>query len=249
MTLLWFFVLGIYGICATPLVMKARKLEEKGLVQERDVFLKKVAGNVVRRMFRLARVKLTIEGYENIPEDGAVLYTPNHQSIMDVAVMILMREPCGFIIKREADKIPIVKTWMKVLGCIFVERDNPRNAAAAIGLACEKIKEGKSMVLFPEGTRSKNGLVGEFKGGAFKIAEKTHVTIVPVAIDGTGKVWEEHHRIRSAEIRVKILPAIETKEMSRQEIKALAPVVRQQIVDALGFPQDESADIKKDLAK
>ncbi|MDR1631030.1 MAG: 1-acylglycerol-3-phosphate O-acyltransferase [Oscillospiraceae bacterium] len=249
MTVLWFLVLGVYGLCATPLVMKARKLEEKGLAEERNEFLKRVAGNVVRRMFRLARVKLTIEGFENIPKEGAVLYTPNHQSIMDVAVMILMREPCGFVIKQEAAKIPIVKTWMNILGCIFVDRDNPRKAAAAISAACDKIKEGKSMVLFPEGTRSKDGQVGEFKGGAFKIAEKTGVTIVPVAIEGTSKMWEEHHRIRKTEICVKILPAIENKGKTRHEIKALAPVVRQQIVDALDSREAEIADVKKGLAK
>lgn len=233
MTGIWFFALVIYAICVSPFVGKAKRLERQGKIKEKDALLRKMAANVVRRMFRLAGVKYEIEGYENIPKEGAILYTPNHQSIMDVAIMILMREPCGFVVKKEAKKIPIIRTWMSVLGCIYVERGNPRKAAAVIGKVCDRINEGRSFIIFPEGTRSKDGNVGEFKGGAFKIAEKTGVTIVPVAISGTSKIWEEHKRIRKSIVKVKILPPIETKDMSRKEVKALAPIIREDIVKSL----------------
>jgi 1-acyl-sn-glycerol-3-phosphate acyltransferase len=103
----------------------------------------------------------------------------------------------------------------------------------AIKQMTEVVSNGYSAVIFPEGTRSKTGEVGEFKGGAFKIAQKTGVPVVPVALDGTYNLFEKnHHWIKAGKVTVRILPSIDTKNLSKAEFKELPARVQQMVVEA-----------------
>lgn len=232
-----FSYLGIYLAGTLPLLSKAKRLRKQGRYKEHLELMQSEAYKMVDSFSKFVGITYDIEGRENIP-DGPVLYVANHQGYFDAFVMLTkMREPCGFFIKKEASSIPILSRWMREMDCVFVDRENPREAVKAINEGVKIVESGRSLVIFPEGTRSRGAEMGEFKNGAFKIAQKTGCPIVPVAIDGTYKIWEEKHRIRKADIKIKILPAVEVGAMSREEFKSTAPKIRQAI---------ENANIRKD---
>ena len=86
--------------------------------------------------------------------------------------------------------MPVVRTWMTLFDCVFIDRDNARQSVMALQRAAEMIQQGKSVIVFPEGTRSKGDRMGEFKAGAFMMAFRAKCPIVPVAIDGSYKAME-----------------------------------------------------------
>jgi len=115
-------------------------------------------------------------------------------------------------------KIPVVRTWMGLMHCVFMERGNLRKAAEAISEGIKILKSGYSMVLFPEGTRSKGNHMNEFKAGGFKLATKPEVPIVPVTIKGSYKLMElNNSKIKPAEIEIYIHPMIPTENLTREE--------------------------------
>lgn len=119
-----------------------------------------------------------------------------------------------------------------MLHCVFLDREDPRKAMRALNEATENLKKGYSVSIFPEGTRNKGqeGTVQEFKSGAFRIASKAKVPVVPVAISGTRAIFEDNHMLmHPSHVVVRILPPIETAELSREELKTLPEEVREVI--------------------
>ena len=150
----------------------------------------------------------------------------------------------AFVAKKELEKVPLLGYWMKLDGCLFLDRKDIKQSVGVIMQAADKLKEGMNMVIFPEGTRSKGGPVKEFKAGSFKPAIKAGVPIVPVTLDGTYKVIEgtPKYIITPAEVNVVIHPPIETAGLSRAEIKELPERVRQQIIDAMQTNDDTETE-------
>ena len=103
-----------------------------------------------------------------------------------------MKRRTGYISKKEFEKVPSLSTWMKRLYCLFLDRKDSKEGLKTILTAIDYIKNGISIFVFPEGTRSRDGELHEFKAGAFKMATKTNCPIVPVAITGTNTVFEDH---------------------------------------------------------
>ena len=142
---------------------------------------------------RIAGVRLTTIGLEEVPKDQAVLYIGNHCSFFDI-VIAYSQVPgiTGFISKKEVKKVPLLSTWMKINHCLFLDRKDLRQGLKVITDAIELIKTGISIFIYPEGTRSKDGSLGEFKAGSFKIATRTDCPIIPVAISHSADVLENH---------------------------------------------------------
>lgn len=184
----------------------------------------------------IAGVRLTVKGYENIPENQAVLFVGNHISLFDIIVTYpLMKKPTGFIAKKELKKIPFLSWWMYFVNCIFLDRKDPREGLKAILQASDYIKNGVSIFLFPEGTRSKDGKLHEFKDGGFKIATKVGAPIIPVGITGTSKLFENQFpKIRPAHVTVTFGTPIYTEGLSRSELKEVPALAHQQVADLLG---------------
>lgn len=231
-TIIWFLYFWCYLVAVLPLMHQCKKLTAQGRVAESDAKMRKAVRNWARRLLKLAGVKVEISGMENIPQ-GPVVYVGNHQGNFDVPLMLAyLREPCGLLAKEELAKVPMIKTWMKLLHCVFVERGNPTQSVAALKEAAGLLRQGYSMVIFPEGTRSRGDQVGPFKTGAFRVASMTGTPIVPLCIDGSYRVMEAHgFWIHPAKVRIKLLPPVQTKGLSREEIHALDERVRQIIVD------------------
>lgn len=169
-------------------------------------------------------MRYEVKGKENIATDEAVLYVGNHLSIFDIIVLYpQMKKPTGFIAKKEIDKVPILNLLMRFAHCLFLDRKDPRNGLQMVLDASELIKNGYSMYLFPEGTRSKDGEILDFKTGGFKIVEKTHCKVVPVRIDYEKEVFENHiPKFYSNKAHIKFFEPIDTEGMSKHEIKDLA---------------------------
>ena len=161
-----------------------------------------------RGILRVTGARMTVEGQKNIPA-GPCVFVGNHRSYYDIPIL---------------------------LTCVFVKRDDIRASVKALNDATAIVESGRSFVIFPEGTRYKGeeGGAGEFKAGAFRIAIKTGVPVVPVAISGARGLFEGHGlRATPGDIRVRILPAIQTAGMSKAEQKQLPDAVRQTILAQL----------------
>ena len=182
-----------------------------------------------RGILRVTGARMTVEGQKNIPA-GPCVFVGNHRSYYDIPILLTALDaPHGILAKEELEKIPLLNRWMKLLGCVFVKRDDIRASVKALNDATAIVESGRSFVIFPEGTRYK----GE-EGGAFRIAIKTGVPVVPVAISGARGLFEGHGlRATPGDIRVRILPAIQTAGMSKAEQKQLPDAVRQTILAQL----------------
>lgn len=138
--------------------------------------------------------KVTVIGEENVPKDEAVLYIGNHKSYFDI-IITYARCPglTGYVAKNDMAKVPLLSLWMKRLYCLFINRDDVKEALKTILAGIDHIKNGISMCIFPEGTRNKtDNLMLPFKEGSFKMAEKTGCAIVPMAITGSADILENH---------------------------------------------------------
>ncbi|MFQ9514572.1 MAG: lysophospholipid acyltransferase family protein [Eubacterium sp.] len=190
----------------------------------------------LRCVSAISGVKLEVHGMENIPQDQAVLFVGNHQSLFDIIVTYpLMKRPTGYIAKKEIKKVPFLSWWMYFVNCIFLDRKNPRNGLKSVLNAAEMIKSGVSIFLFPEGTRSKDGRLHEFKDGGMKIATKSLCPIIPVGIRGTSDLLEKQFpRIKSANVTVSFGKPIYTADMSRAELKGVSQTVREEVSKLIG---------------
>ena len=178
--------------------------------------------------------KETVIGLENIPRDRAVVFVGNHRSLLDVVLAgKLIPFPVGFIAKIELQKIPLLNLQMRDINCLFLDRKDDRQALKVVLKAIQMVKDGQSMFVFPEGTRSKEeGKILPFHAGTFKIATKAKAPIVPVTIVGMGDVLEDHFpRLKRAPVVIEFGSPIETASMDRNEQKELPDRVRNIIVE------------------
>ena len=232
-TIIWFIYFWGYLLAVLPKTHRMKKLTQAGKIEERDAIVTEAVQKWSRRLLKLAGVKVTVQGLENIPE-GAVVFVSNHQGLFDIPTLLgYLDRPHGLIAKKEAEKIPMIRTWMRYLGCIFLDRENARSAMNSLREGTELLKKGYSITLFPEGTRSRSYQMGDFKSGAFKMAEKAKAPLIPVRISGTYKVMEANHMwIKPANVTLTVLPPIPTAGLSREELKELGSAIREKIASA-----------------
>lgn len=171
---------------------------------------------------KLAGMKITISGRENIPKETCV-FMGNHQSILDIPVLKYATDRnLDFIAKDDLIKVPIVGYWITHLKSIILNRESTREGIKSINLAVENVKQGYSYVIFPEGTRSTDKKVHEFKKGSLKIATKAKAPIVPFAINGTDKFLGDGKKLRPGRVEIIFGEPIATSSMSKEEEKEIA---------------------------
>lgn len=174
------------------------------------------------RMIKSSKMNLVVRGRENLPKEGPVLYVANHKSIFDIVVLTsILNEPCIFVGKKEVAQMPLINKWFEALGCIYLDREDKRKSLQSIIKGIEELKSGQSIVIFPEGTRHSGDNIMKFKEGSFKLATKSEVPIVPIALHNTYKVFEEKRAIQKTTVTVNIGEMIETKNLTREEVQQL----------------------------
>lgn len=180
--------------------------------------------------------RLTIIGEENVPKDEPVLYIGNHRSYFDI-IITYARCPrlTGYVAKSTMEKVPLLSTWMKRLHCLFINREDVKEALKTILTGIDNIKNGISMCIFPEGTRNKSEeLMLPFKEGSFKMAEKTGCAIVPMAISNSAEILENHFpKVKRAHVIVEYGTPIYPKELDKETRKKLGAYCQEIIQEML----------------
>ncbi len=230
-------LLGGFLIFASPLllilyilkVMKVRGVASwtQGLVR-----------GVFRLMLGIAGAKVTVYGLENIPKEGAVLFVSNHRSYFDILLGYgYTPKQLGFVAKKEMDRLFILRRWMEILNCLFLDRKDMKQGLKTILKGIEQIKQGISVWICPEGTRypqHDRQEVAEFKEGALKMAEKSGCPVIPVAIAGTSDIFERHMPyVRAANVEIHYGKLINISELNRTEVKKLGAYTRDKIIEML----------------
>jgi 1-acyl-sn-glycerol-3-phosphate acyltransferase len=206
-----------------PRYFKVNRFLKEGKIKERDMLVDSVTSKWAKDLLELAGARVKVIGAENVPLDRTVLFVSNHQGNFDIPILLgCINKPKAFVAKIEILKMPLIRSWMKQMNCVFLDRSNLRQSLRVMNDATEYLKKGYSMVIFPEGTRSKGKTMGEFKAGSLRIAIKANVPIVPVTINGSYKLMEENgFVIKSAEVEVVISKPIETAGLSKEETNEL----------------------------
>ncbi|MGZ3495485.1 MAG: lysophospholipid acyltransferase family protein, partial [Thermodesulfobacteriota bacterium] len=177
------------------------------------------------------RVKVKIEGTEHLNGEGPYIFMSNHQSYYDVFAL-LGHLPYQFkwLVKKELFSIPFLGWTMAAVGYISVDRGGTRDTVEAMNEAAQKIRDGMSVTIFPEGSRSPDGSIQPFKKGGFTLAIKSKVPIVPIAIDGSRDIMpKDKFTVTSGEIRILMDRPIETESYSLKDREGLMKRVRETI--------------------
>lgn len=198
----------------------------------RDISSLRIVQWAFKVILFISGTKKTVIGLENIPKDEPVLFIGNHRSFFDVVLSYsLLPNITGYVAKKSLAKIPILSTWMRLLNCLFLDRDNIKEGLKTIITATEYVKAGKSIFIFPEGTRNNADGIGDFKEGSFKISTKTGCKIVPVVITNTNKIFEDSFPwIHSAKVSIEFCTPIDVKELSKDELKGIGAYTREKML-------------------
>ena len=151
-----------------------------------------------------------------------------YQSNLDFFLLIAKIDiPFGFIAKIELEKIPFLRDWMRIINCLFINREDMRQQVEVILEGIKMLKEGKSMLVFPEGTRTRDGKIMEFKAGSFKLATKSKVPIIPVTIDGTYKALEGNdNKLKAGDVYIYFHEPVMANELPKEEAGRINEYVR-----------------------
>lgn len=174
-------------------------------------------------------VKVKVEGKEHVVASEPHVYVCNHLSYLDIPVLFrVLPVNLYFVAKKEISWVPFIGWYMAATGMIFIDRGNRARAIESLARAGKLIKGGKNVLMFPEGTRSRHGEVGEFKKGPFMLAAQAEVGVVPVALNGTGSIWKAGtFSIRPGEVKVGIGMPVES---AKRDLTAVIQEVREQVV-------------------
>lgn len=228
-------IFAILFLVLTIPLMIYEKHHRKNNPEKADMESLRIVQWALRCVGILSGMKVTVKGLENIPKDEAVLFTANHNGIFDiVALYPLMPRRTSFVSKDVIAKVPLLSTWMRRLHCLFLDRHNPRAGMQMILDSIDLIKSGISVLIFPEGTRSKTGQLGEFKPGSVKMASKTGCAIIPVAITGTRECFEGRKFFRFRHpVTITFGTPVYPKELDKEQQKFLAAHIRSRIEEML----------------
>ena len=219
--------MGVYLLYSIPTLQKVKKLDSSMPVKIRDHIIHELPKRWSRGIMKRTGSNIQISGQESIPE-GPVLFVANHVGDFDVPVLLgSIPKPFGFISKMEVKKLPIISDWMIMISCIFIDRKNRRQAVQSIKEGGKMLREGHSLLIFPEGTRNKGGKLKEFKTGGIRMAKDAGVPIIPVVITGTADMFENQRRgIKPCDIFVDILPSLSAQYVADTEVKELSMEVQ-----------------------
>ena len=189
---------------------------------------------IMDRAVKGGNIDLKITGLENLPEkDGFMLYG-NHQGLFDVvAIAATWERPLAAVLKKELENVPLLKQIRLCTNSFCMDREDVRQSLEVIQNVTREVQKGRNYLIFPEGTRSKNGnVMGEFHGGSFRAVSKAKCPIVPVAFIDSFKVLDQKG---SAPVMVKMyyLKPIPYEEYADMKTVELAALVKERIAQAI----------------
>lgn len=207
------FIFGIFGPYSKPIYYAAKMW--------------------VNSILFAAGTKLEVEGLEKIDKRMSYVFIGNHQSHFDVfAIFSVLPLVVRFMTKKELFKIPLFGWALYISGTLRVDRTNREQSIKAMTNALERIRKGVSVVVFPEGTRSEDGVIRPFKKGGFVLAIKGDIPIVPISISGSRFILEKHSmRVNPGKIKIVFSDPVPTLEYAYQDRDELSNIVRKKIIE------------------
>jgi len=213
-------VIGIPVIAASPFDREARVVRALGRVW-------------IRWILRTFRIRISVEGLENVPARAPVVFMSNHQSLVDIAAIVDTLPTSvswRFVAKKELVRVPIFGWCLVTTGQIIVDRGNRERAVASLHRAAERIRGGASVIVFPEGTRSPSGSLRPFKSGPFHLALEAQVPIVPVTVSGSQRITPKGSlQVHSGIVKITFGKPIRTRGVRLEERALLKARVREAI--------------------
>jgi 1-acyl-sn-glycerol-3-phosphate acyltransferase len=181
-----------------------------------------------RLLLRLLRVAVALEGQERMP-DGPAVYAANHSSSLDILVVLAwLPRDVRIIYKRSLSYVPLLGWSMPIAGHIAIDRSNPFRARRSLERAARRIRAGTSVLVFPEGTRSPDGVVRHFKRGSFSLALEAGVPIVPVSLVGVkALVPRGLISLRPGRVVLRVHAPLPVDGRTKDDAEALAEQTRQ----------------------
>lgn len=182
----------------------------------------------------LAGTSATVIGEENVPKDTPVLYVGNHRSYFDILLTCTrVPRPTGYVAKVEMLRYPLLPIWMKNIHCTFLDRKDLKQGMKTILENINLLKQGISVCVFPEGTRNRTDeVLLPFRDGSFKMAEKSGCPIVPMTLNNTGAIFEDHiPKIKKAHVVIEYSKPIYMNELSKEEKRSIGSHVSSIIIN------------------
>ena len=195
--------------------------------EEKKYKLIRLIGN---RGCKCGNVNVHGYGLENLPKESGYIMYPNHQGLFDVMGFVhLNPTPFSVVIKKEAYNVFMLRQIIQTMGGLFMDREDPREGLKVINEVANQVKSGRNFLIFPEGTRSKNGnRLGEFKSGSFKAATKAKCPIVPMAIIDCYLPFDTNS-VRKVDVQIHVLPPIPYEEYQGMKTAEIADIVKERI--------------------
>ena len=191
--------------------------------------------HVIYLMNKTGKITTEAYGLENLPQEGGYMMYPNHQGKYDVlGIMYTHKKPCSFVMDKNKSHTILVREFCDLVQGKRLEKDNPRQGITIINQVADDVAAGKRYILFPEGGYKFNNKnkVCDFKAGSFKIALKSHVPIIPIALIDSYKVFNSFH-FGPVTTQVHYLKPIEYDEYKDMKTKDIAALVKERIEEKI----------------
>ena len=183
---------------------------------------------------KAGNLDLVVTGLENLPETDGFMFYGNHQGMFDVvAIAATCQRPMGCVLKKELANVPFLKQVIQCTKSFPMDREDVRQSLTVINAVIEEVKKGRNYLIFPEGTRSKQGnTMGEFHGGSFRCAVKAKCPIVPIAFVDSFKVLDQKGS-KYMKVQIHYLPAIAYEDFAGMSATEVAALVKSRIQEKL----------------
>lgn len=234
---------GIFllGFWFTSIALLAPLLIVLVLITKNENFIYSPVRLFIRAGLAMVGVRVEVSGVERLDPNQTYIFTPNHQSLIEVPLFVtyLGRNP-AYLGKKEVFKYPVFGYGIRLIGMVPVDRSNSPAAVESAKLATENLRRGKSYVVYPEGTRSRDGHLLPFKKGAFMMAIDAGVPIVPVTVSGATKIMPKAKvKVFPSTVRLTIHEPISTAGYSKENVVELMERTRAKIFSALDEAEAE----------
>jgi 1-acyl-sn-glycerol-3-phosphate acyltransferase len=188
--------------------------------------------------------KLRVEGREKIPWNRPVVLVANHRSLVDILALYKIRRPFKWTSKEENFKLPFIGMVLSLTNSVRIKRESMRSGAQFFSQAENEMRKGSSIMLFPEGTRSRTKEMRPFKEGAFMLAKKMGCGVIPIVHTGSELTFDRGSWVLKGKttIRIRVLDEIPAEKVKKMDIKVLTKMVRQEMVDGIASLEKEYQD-------
>jgi 1-acyl-sn-glycerol-3-phosphate acyltransferase len=212
-----------------------------GVLRRDPSFFRRAQRDWARGLVKFWGVRIEVHGAEHMDPARSYVVMSNHLSYVDiVALFLALPVTPGFLAKRELARVPFLGQALRSGGHVVIDRGQHANAMQVIGMAAEQVKAGRTVLVFPEGTRGDSDTIGDFKKGGFYLAKAAGVPILPVGLRGSRHVFPRGSvLVRPGKVEVHIGSPITPDEIASRDVGELLPLLRGTIMDLAAMPARE----------